>query len=178
MAKTPQQRSAVQHLLLVSESGSSEKWGLINEGVTDLTEEFNPDEETLKYVAEDAKTSFVKSYAPSISISAAVVSDDPVCDYIRKKINELPVGANSDTEYIRFCLLDKADDVTPTANKAYYIGYRRSASISIGNIGGSAEDYLSTEITINGKGDQTKGYVTVDKTTGTPVYTWSTEKPE
>ncbi len=69
MAKTPQQRSAVQHLLLISEVGSSETWGLINEGVTDLTEEFNPDEETLKYVAEDSKTSFVKSYAPSISIS-------------------------------------------------------------------------------------------------------------
>lgn len=178
MAKTPQKRSALQHLLLVSEAGSSETWALINEGVTELTEEFNPDDETLKYIAEDAKTSFVKSYAPSISLSAAVVSDDPVNIYMRKKINELPVGEAADTEYIRFCLLDKAEDVTPTANKAYYIGYRRKGNISIGNIGGSAEDYLSTEITINGKGNQTKGYVTVDKTTGTPVYTWSTEKPE
>ena len=177
MAKTPQKRSAIQHLLLTSAAGSSETFSLINEGVTDLTEEFNPDDETLQYIAEDTKTSFVKAYAPSISLTAAIVADDPVCDYIRKKVNELSPGSDSDTEYIRFCLLDIPEDVESTDTKKYYIGYRRKANIAVSNIGGGAEDYLSAEVTINGKGGQTQGYVTVDTSTGAPTYTWSTTKP-
>lgn len=156
MAKTPMKRSILQHLMWCQHTVSTPGYYLINEGVSDLTEEFEPDEETLQYVAEDAKTSFVKSYAMSVGLTVNLVDNDPVCKEILWYVKHLKTGSEADAKYVRFMLTDKIDDNT-------YTGYEVDANVSVSNIGGSAEDYLSTEATLNGKGSPKE--VTVTKNT-------------
>lgn len=173
MAKTPMKRSILQHLMWVQHTVSTPAYYLINEGVPELTEEFEPDEETLQYVAEDAKTSFVKSYAMSVGLTVSLVDEDPVCKEILWFMQNLKTGSEADTKYVRFMLTDKISDST-------YIGYEVDANISISNIGGSAEDYLSSEATLNGKGSPRKitvvkksdGTFTVSEATPTCDYTF------
>lgn len=168
MALTPQKRSALIHLINTGTS-TTPKWSIVNEGVTTLTEEFNPDVETMQYVAEDSKTSFVKSYGASLTITMSVVDPekDEVSKYLLDKITNLPVGAAADTEYIRCCLLNKVDGET-----AKYTAYKQPANISISNFGGAADEYLGAEVVLNGKGDAQKGTLTVAKSGDTITYTF------
>ena len=164
MSLTPIKRSSVIHLLNTGTT-SSPTWNLINEGVTELTENFNPDTDSLQYVAEDSATTVVKRYAPSISLTAVIVNGDPVNEWIRTQINTLPLGENADTQYIRFCVLDKISTGSTTPNE--YTAYMRNAVISVDSIGGEAGDNVNTTVNLNGKGDQIKGKVTVTTTTDT-----------
>lgn len=173
MAKTPMKRSTLIHLMYCQHTVATPGYYLINEGVSDLTEEFEPDEETLQYVAEDAKTSFVKSYAMSVGLTVNLVDGDPVCKEILWYVKHLKTGSEADAKYVRFMLTDKVGDDT-------YTGYEVDANVSVSNIGGSAEDYLSTEATLNGKGSPREitvkknndGTFTVDTATPTCDFTF------
>lgn len=162
MSYSTAKRSTILHLLNVG-TKENEQWRLINEGITELTEDFSPDVEDLQYVADDNATKIVKRYAPSISLSAVVVetkdangkpsNPDPVNKWIVDKINQLPLGADADTQYIRFSLHDIQGSFSKDGINTY-IGYKRDAVISVDNIGGAAGDNVGSEITLNGKGDQ------------------------
>ena len=172
MAITPEPRYTVQHLLNISSpySYDTPNFALINEGVTELTEEFNPETETTQYIAEKDAVTYVKRYAPSITLSSYLVQDDSVNKRIREVINTLPVDSSADTDYIRFSYLDSIGDTSGKIIK--YTAYRRRGTISAGNIGGSAGDTTSASITINGKGDVIKGVLTVDSSGGTATYSF------
>lgn len=172
MAITPEPRYTVRHLLNISSpySYDTPNFALINEGVTELTEEFNPETETTQYIAEKDAVTYVKRYAPSITLSSYLVQDDSVNKRIREVINTLPVGSSADTDYIRFSYLDNIGETSKDIIK--YTAYRRRGTISAGNIGGSAGDTTSASITINGKGEAIKGVLTIDKTGGTPTYSF------
>ncbi|KAK8835460.1 hypothetical protein M9Y10_004564 [Tritrichomonas musculus] len=173
MAITPQPRYTVQHLLNISSpySYDTQNFALINEGVTELTEEFNPETETTQYIAEKDAVTYVKRYAPSITLSSYLVKDDSVNKRIREVINTLPVGSNADTDYIRFSYLDNIGETSKDIIK--YTAYRRRGTIPAGNIGGSAGDTTSASITINGKGEAIKGVLTVTKADGTTTYSFA-----
>lgn len=186
MSITPEKRSQVRHLVsttILNENQSatdySYEWHLINEGVTDLSEEFNADEEDLQYIAEDNATHTVKRYAPSISLSAVMVNGDPVNTWMRNIINILPTGTRSKTAYVRFNILEtgtKPSDFTEQSGHEYkyYVGYKRDAVVSVGSIGGSAGDNVGMECTISGTGDQQEGTVIFDTTANT--FTFNTSK--
>ena len=167
MAITPENRTVVQHLLNVSSpyNFDSPDFQLINEGVTDLTEEFNPETEQIQYIAEKDASTIVKRYAPSIAFTSYIVKDDKVNVRIRDIVNTLPVGSATDVDYIRFNLLDVQGETTGTTLK--YIAYRRRGTITASNIGGAAGDTTTISATVNGKGDVIKGILTVDKTSPT-----------
>lgn len=156
MSLTPQKRSAIKHLINTSSpfSTSSPIWSLVNEGVTELTESFNPDTEDLQYIDEEQKTTTVKSYAPSLSLSCVMVSGDPVNTWIRDKIYELPTGEKADCEYIRFNILDEIP-----GNPNVYKAIKKQAVVSIDSTGGSAGDTAEMSVNINGKGDPIKGEI-------------------
>lgn len=172
MSKSPEIRSKLKHLINVSESSGDDDYALVNEGVTELTEEFNPDTDTIQYVADENKTTVIKSYAPSISITMSIVKDDKVNKYLRKKIDELPLGDKADTSYIRFNVMD-----VKSGGDNEYVAYKREAIISVDSIGGSAEDYLGASLTLNGKGNATKGTLKVTKgSDGKVTYTFTADE--
>lgn len=173
MSFTPAKRSTVVHLVKTGKSASD--WHIVNEGVTELSESFNPETDTLQYVAEDNATTVVKRYAPSISLSAVMVEEkdtngkpsnpDEVNKWILNTINTLPIGSSADTEYIRFTLHDLKGDTFNEKGSNTYTGYKRKAVISVDSIGGAAGDNVGMELTLNGKGDATEVDVTFSKKT-------------
>lgn len=170
MALTPKGRSQLIHLLNVSDT-DTEEWAIINEGVTSLTEEFNPETETLQYIAENSKTIFTKTYGASVTINLSIVSDDKVNDFLRKKVMELPIGDKADVSYIRCCLLDVVSGSTNT-----YTAYMQPANIAISSFGGEATEYLSAEVVLNARGEATKGTLSVTKgSDNKTVYTFTKE---
>lgn len=166
MALTPEIRSKLVHLLNIGTT-DNEQLAFINEGVTELTENFSPDTNTLQYVGEAAGTTYTRRYAPNISLSAVVVSGDPVNEWIQKQINTLPVGQAANTYYVRFNLLDTVDGQDNTFN-----AYKRNATIAVDSIGGSAGEEIGMSLTLNGTGDQVAGTVkmTKDSTSGAVTY--------
>lgn len=184
MAISPAKRSKLQHLVNVTTKWELSKdaklednleFELVNEGVTDLTEDLNPDTDDLQYVAEDEKTHVVKTYAPAITLSAVMIDakEDPVNGWIQKVINKLPKGDEADTAYIRFNLLDdKATQSEKDNNKYKYEAYRRMAVVEASSIGGAAGDNVEMEVTISGKGEAKKGILTIDKSGAKPKYTF------
>lgn len=169
MALTPEIRSKLVHLL---NTGTIESpvWSFINEGVTELTENFNADTNTLQYVGEEQSTTYTRKYAPNISLSAVVVSGDPVNEWIQTQINTLPVGSAANTQYIRFNILDKV-----TGQDNSYKAYMRGATIAVDSIGGSAGEEIGMSLTLNGTGSQVEGTVTMtkDSTSGAVTYTFT-----
>ena len=172
MSITPIKRKELQHYISTSFKKRGveyvPEWHLVNEGVTDLSEDFNADEEDLQYIAEENATHVVKRYAPSITLSAVMVDGDPVNEWIRKVINELPVGEEAETAYIRFNTLDKVtsgDIVTTYPEGQYncYKAFKRSAVVSVSSFGGAAGDNIGMECTISGKGDVVNGYIVINK---------------
>ena len=177
MALSPKKRSTVQHLVNVTTAWDNKNgaanFQLINEGVTDLTEDLNPETDDLQYVAEDEKTHVVKTYAPAITLSAVMVDPekDKVNEWMQKVINKLPKGDEADTAYIRFNVLkDLATAQEQADGKHKYEAYKRDAVVEASSIGGAAGDNVEMEVTISGKGEAKKGILTIDKSGTTPTY--------
>lgn len=181
MSLTPKKRSTVRHLIntkLAWVTDSTDSFKLVNEGVTDLSEGFNPNTDDLQYIAEDDKTHVVKTYGPSISLTAVMVDKtDPVNDWIQKVINKLPKNDDANTEYIRFSLLDEIKNSTNDNDKIKkYTAYKRAAVVEVNSIGGSAGDNVSMEVIVSGRGEAVEGTLTVDASGETVTYTFVSSK--
>lgn len=179
MALSPQKRSTIRHLINVTTKwenpNGEEDFQLVNEGVTELTEDLNPDTDDLQFVAEDEKTHVIKTYGPAITLSAVMVDAklDPVNGWIQKVINRLPKNDEADTAYIRFNVLDKIDAESDENAKTYvYYAYKRNAVVEATSIGGSAGDNVEMEVTVSGRGAAVKGKLTINKSTTPAKYTF------
>lgn len=159
---SPEQRRVLQHALKFTPLGQTSGEGihLISQGVSELTEEFNPETEETHYIGDQYGTTTLKRYAMTVPLTMEYINDDAVCTFIKSVAMQMPTGDKADVEYIRFCILDK--ETTPAGQTGNsYIAYKYNASISISNMGGAGEDYLGIEAQINLRGDPTTGIITV-----------------
>lgn len=164
---SPSQRYVLQHALKFTPVGGNETTRLISQGVSELTEEFNPETEETHYIGDKQGTTTLKRYAMTVPLTMEYVYDDEVCQFIRNIAMTMPTGSDADVEYIRFSLLDGQGAAESNGiKKGPYTAYKYNASISVSSMGGAGEDYLGIEAQINLRGDPTKGTMTV--TEGTP----------
>lgn len=70
----------------------TENYVLLGDGISSLTEEFNPENETKHYIHQSSGTANVKSYAPSMSVEKEYIKDEELQKWIDKKVRELPTG--------------------------------------------------------------------------------------
>ena len=54
----------------------TENYVLLGDGISSLTEEFNPENETKHYIHQSSGTANVKSYAPSMSVEKEYIKDE------------------------------------------------------------------------------------------------------
>ena len=162
-------RATLGHLLNVSMpfSKTNRVWSLIC-NTQDLTEEFEPDTDDVQYVCETTKTKLLKAYDISTEIEMDYQKDNKIQEYYNLMLRTMPTGSQTQTEYIRF---NKNETMFGTANQ--FIGVRRDASVYLGSIGGSGDEVLKSNMTINGIGQGEVGYVTVTNTGGVITYTWT-----
>lgn len=162
-------RATLGHLLNVSMPFSKENrvWALIC-NTTDLTEEFEPDTDDVQYVCETTKTKLLKAYDISMEVEMDYQKDNKIQEYYNLMLRLMPTGAQTQTEYIRF---NKNETMFGTSNQ--FIGIRRDASVYLNSIGGSGDEVLKNQMTINGIGTGEVGYVTVTNTGSVVTYTWT-----
>lgn len=190
MATTPQTRSTLKHILnvsmpFVSDDGTGVAnnpdvvWVPICDGITELTEEFNPDTDEVQYICDDKKTTILKSYAPSMEIEMGYQKGSELQEYFDVMSRSLPIGdKKNDIEYIRY---NKNEPYPGSTNK--FVGVLRGGTVQFSSIGGSAEDPLGSTMTINSRptdqSSETVGYVTVSEgDASTPKYVWTAANTE
>lgn len=162
-------RATLGHLLNVSMpfSKTNRVWALIC-NTTDLTENFEPDTDDVQYVCETTKTKLLKAYDISMEVEMDYQKDNKIQEYYNLMLRLMPTGAQTQTEYIRF---NKNETMFGTSNQ--FIGVRRDASVYLNSIGGSGDEVLKNQMTINGIGQGEVGYVTVTSTGTVINYTWT-----
>ena len=161
---TPSQRRALQHALKFTPVGeNSESIHLISQGVSELTEEFNPDIEETHYIADKNGTTNIKRYAMTVPLTMEYIHDDAVCRFIRDRAMKMSTGDDAEVEYIRFSLLDGTGNVENGETSSPYTAYKYSASVSVSSMGGAGEDFLGIEAQLNLHGDPIEGTMTVTK---------------
>ncbi len=140
---------------------ASPKWVLLGDGITALTEEFNPESETKQYINQSNGTTTLKSYTPSIPIEREYISDE-LQRWIDEKVKLLPTGSKAISEYVRINLLDTPVD-------GAYPAVKRKCTYQFDSIGGDAGAPLVNSMTLGGVGDGTQGTFTVEE--GAEVFT-------
>jgi hypothetical protein len=137
------------------------KWVLLGDGITSLTEEFNPESDTKQYINQKNGTTNLKSYTPSISVEREYISDD-LQEWMNEKIKTLPTGSNAISEYVRINLLD-----TPQDGK--YPAVKRKCTYQFDSTGGDAGSEWVNAMTLGGVGDGIQG--NFDITSGSEAFT-------
>lgn len=136
------------------------KYVLLGDGITSLTEEFNPESETKHYINQENGATSIKSYTPSISIEKEYIKEDALQEWINEKIKLLPVGSAAQSDYIRINILE-------TPAEGAYPAVKRKCSFQFDNIGGDAGSELKNSITLGGIGDGIMGTFNVTTKTFT-----------
>lgn len=174
MATQGESRAILGHLVNISMpfSKTDRVWAKIC-NTEDLTEEFNPDTDDIQYICDTTKTTILKSYRPTMEINMIYQKDNKLQNYFNTKVRRLPIGSETETEYIRF-----NQNETKFGSSNEFVGVRRDASVHFDSVGGAAEDPLSSTMILNGSGDGEVGYVQVTKTGDQVVYTWVSANTE
>lgn len=123
---------------------------LLGEGISSLTEEMNPEEETNQWINQANGTTDIKSYTPSISVEMQDVDQDDTAlvSWFNNMIDNLPTGKDAVTSYIRVRILGDGPE---------YPAVKRACSVSVGSTGGDAGSNVTDSITLGGRGDGIQG---------------------
>lgn len=156
-------REALKHYFNIGTEAAPE-WVLLGDGITSLSEEFNPESETKQYINQSNGTTAIKSYTPSISVEREYIGDK-LQKWIDDKIKLLPTGSGAVSEYVRVNIME-----TPTDGK--YPAVKRKCSYQFDSVGGDAGAELVNSMTLGGIGDGIIG--TFDVTEGSEAWNSAT----
>ncbi len=153
-------REKLMHYFNIGTADAPE-YVLLGDGITSLTENFNPETETKQYINQSNGTTTVKSYTPSIPITKEYIKDDKLQDWMNEKIKILPTGSSAQSDYIRINILEAAVD-------GAYPAVKRKCTYQFDSIGGDAGSELVSGMTLGGVGDGIQGTFNVKTATFTP----------
>lgn len=152
-------REKLMHFLNIGTTSAS--YVLLGDGITSLTEEFNPETETKQYINEANGTTQIKSYTPSIPVEKEYIKDEALQVWLDEKIKILPTGSDAEADYIRLNVYDT------TSQSGVYKAVKRKCTLSFDSIGGDAGSALMNSFTIGGVGDGVQGTFNVSTKTFT-----------
>lgn len=155
-----EKRSSFALLLNTTPKETSADYGLVGDGVTELSISYNPQTSTNQYIHQDTATTDITGYQPNAPVTGQVVKGDKAFEYINDVRRNLYIGSDAYTDVI---LIDKYD--TPTGSS--YPAVKQPASIQIDSYGGAASDPLSIGYTINWRGSGISGTFNMDTLTFT-----------
>ena len=157
-------REKLMHFLNIGTSDAP-KHVLLGDGITSLTEEFNPETESKHYINMASASNQVKSYAPTISVEKEYIKDEELQKWIDEKVRLLPVGKEAEADYIRINILETA------SADGSYPAVKRPCTYQFDSIGGEGGGYIMNNMTLSGNGDQVLGTFNVKTLTFTPTAT-------
>ena len=156
-------REKLMHFFDIGED--AENYVLLGDGISSLTEEFKPENETKHYIHQSSGPTNVKSYSPSMSIEKEYIKDEDLQKWIDKKVRLLPTGASARSSYVRVNILEEpvSDGVWPAV--------KRVCTYQFDSIGGEGGAELVNSMTISGVGDGIQGTFNVAARTFTATET-------
>lgn len=135
---------------------------LLGDGITSLTEEFNPESETKQYINQSNGTTNIKSYTPSISVEKEYIKNDDLQAWWDEKVRILPTGSDAEADYVRINVFDT------TSTSGVYKAVKRKCTYQFDSIGGDAGSELMNSMTLGGVGDGIQGTFNVSTKEFTP----------
>ena len=155
-------REKLMHFLNI---GTVDKptYALLGDGITSLTEEFNPESEGKHYINMASASNKVKAYAPSISVEKEYIKGEALQTWINEKIRVLPVGAEAEADYVRINILDSASE------DGTYPAVKRPCTYQFDSIGGDGGGEIMNNMTLTGNGDAVQGTFNVKTLAFTPA---------
>lgn len=136
--------------------GKTPKIAEMGDGYTELSEDWGPSVDNTQYINMKTKSSTVSGYEFSMNPEREYLSDE-MQETIDKMLKKFPTGKDCETNYYRFL---KTDAVAESDGK--YAAIKVPVVISPSNIGGAGGETLTSSIQINGNGDVTEGFITVE----------------
>lgn len=155
-------REKLMHFFNIGDTGK-ENYVLLGDGISSLTEEFNPESETKHYINQSSGTANVKSYAPSISVEKEYIKDEELQKWIDKKVRILPTGASARSSYIRVNILEESTE------EGVWPAVKRGCAYQFDSIGGDGGAELVNSMTLSGIGEGIQGTFNVAARTFTPT---------
>ncbi len=152
-------REKLMHFFNIG-TAAAPNYVLLGDGITSLTEEFNPEQDTKQYIHQSNGTTTVKSYTPSIAVEKEYIKDDELQKWMDAKIKTLPTGTAAQSDYIRINILEDSVD-------GAYPAVKRRCSYQFDSIGGDAGNELVSSMTLGGIGDGIQGTFNVETKTFT-----------
>lgn len=157
-------RDQVRHYIDVNMGAETPKFELLGDGITSLTENMNPEEETKHYIHMSKASNKVKSYQRTFEVDKEDCIDDEVQKWIDKLVDDLPTGASANTSFVRLRLKDAVSDSTGTYN-----AIKVPCTVSVTSSGGDGGDYVHNVINVKQQGEDVKGTFNVSTKTFTPT---------
>lgn len=123
---------------------------LLGPGIETMSEEFNAESDTTQWINQESGTTDLKGYTPSIEIERQDVDDDDedLTNWFHKIIDELPIGKDAYTSYVRVRLSGKGPS---------YPAVLQPCVAQAGSTGGDAGGNVTDSITLGGRGDRIAG---------------------
>lgn len=170
MGSPAEKRAQLVHLLNVSSPYSYDipDFEILCNGIEELTENFEAEDDDIQYICETTKTRSISGYTVSMDIEMGYTQNNKIQNWFNQKLRILPTGSELETDYIRF---NKLEPIFGTSNE--FIGVRRKAVGYPTSIGGAATDPLGCNLTLAGAGDAKVGIVTITENTWGNTYSWT-----
>lgn len=170
MGVPSEKRAQLVHLLNVSTpySYDNSDFEILCNGIEELTEEFDADDEDIQYICETTTTRVISGYTVSMDVEMGYTQSNKIQNWFNNKVRILPTGSELEVDYIRF---NKLEPIFGQSNK--FIGVRRKATGYPTSIGGSATDPLGCNFTLAGAGDAKVGIVTITENAWGNTYSWA-----
>lgn len=153
-------RENLRHFIDTSMNGTVAKYCLLGDGISSLTEEMNPTEESKHYINMRSDSNRVKSYQRKFEVDKEDCEDDDVQKWLDDMVDKLPTGASAKTSFVRLRLKDAVD-----GQPGVYNAIKVPCTVSVSSSGGDGGDYVHNVVTVTQFGDDIHG--TFDVSTGT-----------
>jgi hypothetical protein len=155
-------REKVRHYLNTNTTGSP-VWSLINEGVSSLTTNFNPESEEEAYIADAASTKYTTGLAVETTFDMNRVKGDLANDAIFLLVWGRKIGTDADSELLT------VNYSAPPANTDQYPAIKDTINIIYNSLGDEAVKPLKIGVTLGHQGDPVVGTYDVSDAAFTPT---------
>ena len=134
--------------------GQAATYARMGKGITGQTIAYNPATTSETYIHEDAATTSIDAYAPSINTPQTCYAGEPVFEYVDGLRRARAVGADAETDILLVYIYASEGDNTYAAEKC-------KAAIAIEEFGGDGGAPTSITYTISLNGDPEIGTATI-----------------
>lgn len=155
-------REELRHYIDTSMNSGTPTYEMLGDGISSLTEEMNPSEETKHYINMSSDSNNVKSYQRSFEADKEDCVEDEIQKWLDKMVDVLPVGAKAKTSFVRLRIKDAVSGSAGT-----YKAIKVPCTVSVSSNGGDGGDYNHTVVSVKQCGDDVHGTFNVTTNTFT-----------